>query len=457
MQNEHPLPYRRKLSPLKIASYAGFAVGAIALICVLALLVFLDPLLNTYIKPRITKAFVEAYPAYSIRIGEMNYSILKSRFGFSSVALSAVDGSFSSSMGPFSVSRITWMHLLWGGKLGPNDLANADLYAQDIKLNFPQSHYELRCGPLHASVPDSEIVVKALKIHPLVDDDQFFAGSNFRETRFHLVLPHAKVMGFAFLELLQGKNYRTRSVQIHDLFLDVLVDKDKPFSEDTPPLMPNEILSSIKGTLRIDRLSIINGRLKYGERIRVGTNPAVIMFDSIQALAEGIANHGHRGAAVVIHAQGNFMNAGAMNVRMSIPVASPEFSYQYSGSLGRMDLRSLNVFLETAEQMRIKAGVLQEATFEISVASGHASGYVRAVYTDLTFAVINKYTRSEKGIFDRIASLIANNFKFRRTNVPDKSGTMKIGEVNYTKKRDEFFLEFTWFALRSGVGNVVGF
>lgn len=177
----------------------------------------------------------------------------------------------------------------------------------------------------------------------------------------------------------------------------------------------------------------------------------------MQVSAEGIANHGHHGANLVIHGQGKFMNSGTMKVLMSIPIASPEFSYQYSGSLSNMDLTALNSFLETAEQLRIKAGVLQEATFEISVDSGRASGYVRAVYRDLTFAVIDKHTRSEKGIFNRIASFIANTFKFRRTNEPDESGSMKIGEVNYTRKRDEFFLEFTWFALRSGVGNVVGF
>jgi hypothetical protein len=122
-----------------------------------------------------------------------------------------------------------------------------------------------------------------------------------------------------------------------------------------------------------------------------------------------------------------------------------------------MDLSALNAFLEAAEQMRIKTGVLQAATFEIKVASGSASGTVRAAYRDLILAAINKQTGSEKGFSDGIASFIANTFKLRGTNVPDDVGSMKIGEVKYTRKHDEVFLEFTWLALRSGVGNVVGF
>ncbi|MGA2506030.1 MAG: hypothetical protein ABSF80_00955 [Chitinispirillaceae bacterium] len=361
-------------------------------------------------------------------------------------------------MGRFSVSGIDWMHLLRGGKFGPEDFANAGLDAHDIELNFPQSHYKLRCKRLRVSVPDSEMAAESLELHPSAGDEEFFRGSKFRKTRLSLVIPRCSVMGLACLELLQGKRYRTRSVQIHDAFLDVLVDKDKPDAIDSSsPLMPNEFLSSIKGTLQVDSLNIMNGRLKYGERFAVDSTPAWVTFDGMRVLAEGIANHGSRGAAIIVHAQGNFLRAGRMNLLMSIPVASPEFSFRYSGSLGGMDLSALNSWLETAEQLRIKAGVLQEATFEITVASGRAGGNVRAVYRDVTLAAINKHTGSEKGFSDGIASFIANTFKIRETNMPDKSGSMKIGKVNYTRKRDDPFFRFAWFALRSGVRDVVGF
>jgi hypothetical protein len=458
MRNEHPPTDRRKLSSLKIALYAGFGVGAIVFVCVLALLFFPDPLVNRFIKPKMIKAFAEAYPAYSISIADMNYSVFENRFVLKSVALNAVDSSFASHVGSISVNGIGWMHLLRGGKLESNDFANSVVNAQDIELNFPQSQYALRCGLLHVSAPDSEIIVEDLKLHPLGDDEQFFAESEFRKTRLQLVAPHARIMGLACLELLQGKSYRTQSIQIHDAFFDILVNKEKPCAIDSSSsLMPNEILSSIKRTLQIDSLSILNGRLNYGERYDAGAKPALITFDSMQVSAEGIANSIGLDAALVIHAQGNFMHAGMMKVLMSIPVASPEFSFQYSGSLSGMDLSALNPFLEPAEQIRIKSGVLQEATFEIHVVSGKASGNLRAVYTDLTFAVINKERQSEKGFFNVIASFIANKFKIRGTNVPDYTGSIKIGEVNYEQTSDNSFIQFLWFALRTGVRDVIVF
>ena len=458
MQNEHPPTDRRALSPLKIVSYAGVAIGAIVLLSVLVLLFFPDPFVNRFVKPRITRAFAEAYPAYSIRIADMNCSILKNRFGCDSVALSAVDGTFSSSLSAFAVSGIDWMHLLWGGHLRPENFAGVLLDAHEIELEFPESHYVVRCERLRVSVPDSEIVADSVALHPSADDEEFFSVSAFRTTRFSVVTSQCSVMGLAFLELLEGKSYRTRSVRIQDLFLDVLVNKDKRNAKDTiVPPMPNEMLSSIEGTLQVDSLSIMNGRLKYGERFAVGAKPALITMDSMEVLAEGIANHGDPGAAVVVHAKGKFMKAGTMNVRMSFPVASPEFSFQFSGSMSRMELSALNSFLEIAEQMRIKEGVLQAATFDISVASGRARGKVRALYRDLTLASINRHTGSERGFSDAITSYIANNFKIRRTNLPDKSGSIKIGEVKYMRKRDDPFFRFEWFALRSGLKDVAGF
>ncbi len=151
------------------------------------------------------------------------------------------------------------------------------------------------------------------------------------------------------------------------------------------------------------------------------------------------------------------MKAGTMKLIMSIPVPSPDFSFDYSGSLSGMELSALNPFLETAEQKRIKSGFLHAATFEINVARGRASGNVRAVYRDLTLAAINKQTGSERGFVDGIVSYIANTYTIRGTNELSNSGLIRLGKVKYLRQRDDPFFRFVWFALRSGVADIVGF
>lgn len=52
--------------------------------------------------------------------------------------------------------------------------------------------------------------------------------------------------------------------------------------------------------------------------------------------------------------------------------------------------------------------------------------------------------------------LIAQFVTLRTTNVPDALGPMKEGKVNYTRKPGDEFQQFAWFALRTGVLDIIG-
>jgi hypothetical protein len=235
-----------------------------------------------------------------------------------------------------------------------------------------------------------------------------------------------------------------------------MINRDKPpalFVKS--PLMVHEALASIRQPLRVDNLSITNGHFRYCERLAIGAEPAVLTFGAVSLSVEGLANRGEPGAAINLRGQGDLMDAGTMKVLMSIPIAPSSFSFHYSGSLSAMDLTRLNAFLEIAEHTRIKSGSAQEAAFDIDVTAGQARGRVQASYKDLDIALLDKQTGSANGINNRVASFLVNLLKIRSSNAPDVSGAMKEGEVNYTRRPDEEFQQFAWFALRTGVLDVI--
>ena len=208
---------------------------------------------------------------------------------------------------------------------------------------------------------------------------------------------------------------------------------------------------AIRQPLQVDSLTITNGHLIYCERLTAGAAPGTLTFAAVNLSVERIANRGGASAAIVLRAQGDLMNAATMKLVMSIPATSPDFLLHYSGSLGAMDLTRLDAFLDIAEHTRIKSGSAQEAEFDIDVASGQARGRVHAIYKDLAIAVLNKQTGAEKGLDNRVVSFLANLLKIRNSNAPNASGSMKEGKVNYTRRPQDEFLQFVWFALRSGV------
>jgi hypothetical protein len=219
--------------------------------------------------------------------------------------------------------------------------------------------------------------------------------------------------------------------------------------------MIHEALATIRQPVQIGSLSLSNGLVRYCERLAVGAEPGVLTIGAVSLFAEGIANGGKETDAIQVRGRGDLMNAGTMNAAMSIPINSPDFSLHYSGSLNAMDLPRLGAFLEIAEHTRIASGRAKEAAFEIDVTGGHARGRVRGSYTDLEIALLDKQTGDDKGLNSRVASFFLNLVKIRSANTMDGTLPMKEGKVDYTRKPDDEFMQFVWFALRTGVLDII--
>jgi hypothetical protein len=427
----------------------GLSLGAVVLAVAVVILMFGDAILNGYGKGKVERAFAKAHPGWALRIGELDYSVLANRLAAQSVTLSATDTTLKG--GRVSLSGVRWGRLLRGTAALVDVLAKANLEATNLAVEFPRTHYGIRCARLRGSGPGSELIAEGTELRTLVGDEAFFAAHEFRTTRFHVVVPECVVLGLAYGELLQGKSYRARSILFSRPSFDALVNRDKPVDPFAkPPLMMHEALAAIQQPLQVESLSITNGHLTYCERVVAGADPGVLTVAAVQMSVAGIANRGEAAAAIQLRGQGDLMNAGTIKVLMSIPIMPPAFSFHYSGSLSALDLTRLNTFLEIAEQTRIKSGSAQEASFEIDVTAGQARGRVRALYQDLELAVLNKQTGSEKGLGNRFVSFL-ENVKTRTANAPDALGAMKEGKVDYTRRPDDEFQQFVWFALRSGV------
>jgi hypothetical protein len=444
----------KSLFPRRPLAWLGVFLGALVLVLVVLVAAFGGAILNHYGKAKAERAFGTAHPGYVLRIGKLEYAFGANRLVARSVTLTATNVTLV--VGRVSLTGVRWTRLLSGTTALADVLAPASVEATNLNVEFPQAHYGLRCSRLRASGRASELIAEATELRPLGGDEAFFAAHVFRTPRFHVVLPECTVTGLAFGEMLQGASFRAVSIHFSSPSFDALINRDKPpepFLKS--PLMLHEALAAIRQPLQVGSLSISNGVFRYCERLAVGAAPAVLTFGAVTLSVEGIANQGETTRAIQIRGQGDLMNAGTMKVLMSIPVASQDFSLRYSGSLGEMDLTRLDAFLDISEHTRIKSGTVQEAAFEIDVAGGEARGHVSAIYQDLEIAVLDTQTGSEKGLGNRVSSFLANILKIRNANAAPGSSPRKDGAVEYVRKVDDEFMQFVWFALRSGVLDII--
>jgi len=445
---------RGRLSLRRLSAYIGASFGALALFAGLLLILFDGVVLNRYGKGKAERGFAVAHPGCALHIGALRYTASVNRLVAESVTLSTTNTLVKT--GRISMTGIRWARFLWGKAALADVLAKASFDATNLHVELIQEGYVIRCAQLRASVPGAELIAEGTEFQPLEGDETFFAAHAFREARFRVVLPECRVLGLAYGDLLQGKSYRAGSVHFSNPSFDALINRDKPPGPFVKsPLMVQEALGSIRQPFEIGTLSITNGQARYCERQAIGAEAAVLTIGDVSLSAEGIANRGDATAAVHVRWCGELMNAGTMNLRMSIPIHSPNFSLHYSGSLGAMDLTRINAFLDIAEHTHIKSGTAQASAFEIDVAAGHATGHVSATYKDLEIAVLDKQTGDQKGPANRVASFFANLLKIRSANPPEGSASRKEGKVDYARRPGDEFQQFVWFALRTGVLDII--
>ena len=439
----------------RFGSFIVFLIfGASLLAGLFCLLMFRSRLLNGYIKEHLEQAFAQSHQGYELRLGPMDYSVKGNRITAGTANLTGPALRIRCSQ--VSVTGIPWLSLLWRKTPTANMLGHADLVLTNIEAQFSSAGYRIRCARLEASAHNSALIVLNGELAPLVGDETFFAAHDFRTTRVRGVVPEFKVLGIDYEKLLQGKAYRARSVLVSGPSFDVLVNCEKPPQPlARSPMTPNDALTAIPLPVQLQHLVITNGGLTYGERATAEGKPGVLTFTDANLSIQGIANRAELSTSMVVRATSRFMNAGALTLLLNMPVASTNLSLHYSGSLTAMDLGHLDNFLVPAEQMRIKSGSAQGATFDIVVDSGRARGSVRGSYEDLKIAFLDKQTGSEKGLENRLSSLVANAFKIRSSNHADVLARPKEGRVEYVRGTQDGFVQYLWFALRTGVLDLI--
>jgi hypothetical protein len=451
-------PSRKNRSLRKIAIYTGLVCSALLVFFIFALLVFRDPLINWYAKDIAANAFAKAYPGYTIHLGDLHYSVWENLLECDSVCLLSSDSSVAGNLTAIRVSGVDWLDLLWHDESPAVVFEQSGLDIRNLEFRFSPSGNEWHCQSVRVSIPDSVLAADSCKFFSSMDTEEFFARSPNRQTRFNASIPFAVLSGIDFRSILRGKGYNLRLIAMRDVFADILVNMDKPYKPDSlPPKMLNEAFASIQQKLSIGNITITNGRLLYGERVKVRGVPGVISFDLVTVSVRGISNQAEQVDTMQVIAHGIFMNAAPMMLSLTMPLTPETFSLNYSGSLGSMDATALNTFLEPCEHVRITSGRVKTAKYAVSVIDGRSRGDIDVIYDDLSLSILDKTTGSAGGLWDQIASLYGNLFVIRGGNKRDADGVLKKGKVRYRRHKEDLFLQYLWFSLRSGVADIVGF
>ena len=440
-----------------IMIYIGMALGTIFFTIVFLFLFCPDVFFNGFIKRKIESSFMKSNPGYILKIGSLHYHFWNNKIDADTINITNNKSVLLYQIINSTVSGVKFSHLLKGGPV-ENEIFGYVADTKELFSHDPDSKYEMRLKGIHLCAADSCIVAKGFEYLPRNNDETFFASSKFRQTRFKISIPAIKISGVDYAGLIKGKNLHIHSAKLSDVSLDVLINKDVPFYPDSAiNPMPNELFNKMKNPFQIDNITIDNGHLIYNESYDTGKKIATLSFNNINITGKEIIDSEKKSVTLNINANGIINDATPVNLSMILPLSSKDFSLKYSGTFGSMDLTGLNHYLDNAEEdVRVKSGMVQSATFDVVITSGYASGKLRPIYSDLK--VEPGYTKTSQSMPRRKVDLfLANILLIHKNNVPDKKGNIKPGEIKFMRANDTAFMEMIWLSLWSGVKDIAGF
>ncbi len=413
-------------------------------------------LVERFAKPRIEEAFAKAHPGAKLEIRSFRYRALQNQVIWSGLSLSGPHSSWSCQIDRGEAAGLSWTDLLFGGQ--QLSAFSRSVWSIDgLSFTFPNSEYRIRCGQLRFSSSDSSLTVEGIELRPALEDEAFFKARDFRRSRLEWKVPRAAIVGIDTAALVSQKVIRAQHVELANATLDTLTSREKPVNPKRRPTKTvSQFLADLPWSIAIDKVTVTNGQVSVHQRLGPGKEPGSMSFDAVQLAMLGFANRGRPEDPILIQGECAFMGQGILKLEMTIPTASRDLALLYSGSLGRVRLPDLNSFLAVTAGTRLESGILYEATFNANVIAGHASGEFQAAYENLDIALLNRQTGSENGVMNKLKSFVADHIVVHTDNMPGNTKPMKAGRIDYTCKSDEKFFHFIWFAVRSGMLDLLG-
>ncbi len=310
---------------------------------------------------------------------------------------------------------------------------------------------------LMASSTDSVVEIERLRLHPTLEDPEFFRRLGHRADRVDLTAGPIIVKSFDLRGAIAGGDIRAGAVTVDSLDLDVFTNKQLVLaSARTTPKLPNELMRNISSRLSIDSVCV-RGRIRYTELAPEGSNPGSVLFDSVEARIGNVTNEAGRMTSdrPLVAEIRTSVYGTRVESRLEIPLLEPQLEVRLDGSLWDGDMVAFNPALVPLAGVRIESGVMDTLWFGITVSGRVARGKVGGIYRGLRVKLVNRNS-GESDVLDDIRSFFVNWLGVRSQNLPADDGTLRGGIVDHEIRREDPFFDRLWRSLRSGVRSLLG-
>ncbi len=343
---------------------------------------------------------------------------------------------------------------------GNTRLFNAD----DIRITLGACSLPMRNSmnkfsfeKLGFSTASSELYMNDFHLEPLYSKADYSRKLGFQADWADVTVSKVALRRINFRSLILEGKIIVGLVEIDSAVLNDYRDKRIALKPGSSPPMPQEILRKLKTYLRIDTVMLKNGRINYEEQ--TGTAPGTIFFDKIKLTLTGLTNDSVLlKAGLVSELKGtlNLMGTGIIDATLRFHPGDLRNTFSFSARMGPFDLTEINPMVSNLMGVKVVSGRVSRVTIPLVNANDDvASGTMLLYYNDLVIDKLDKKQTTWTKIKTGVVGWVVNDLIISNDN-PNKSGEMKSGIIQASRKKELGFPNYLWRSVFSGLKSTVG-
>jgi hypothetical protein len=323
------------------------------------------------------------------------------------------------------------------------------LYSKDFQLiidstaiHFPNHLYTLRSGKLEVALKDSLLKISDVAYVSKIPKWEFAYQDPKHSDWMDLRVGSIELKGLHIQRWMKEKRLFLDSLLVGKVYFRNYKNQKIPITHHQMPLIYEQVQRfPLPFSIQFVKVSDLN--VFYEELAQKGTKPGLIKFTKMEGIFDGFTNIVSSPAQMnKLTATGKLMNKGLIRAELSFPVDSTNDQARITGTLGPMDMISLNSIIEPMVPVKIKSGFIQGLDFDIVGGKEKADIDMCLYYNDLSVDV-------------GFLSLVANGL-IERNN--PKSGK-EPRRVHVEHIRDPYHSSFNylWKIYFAGIEETLGY
>lgn len=277
------------------------------------------------------------------------------------------------------------LSLLLGKKTAVPEI---DIELSGLRCVFADSLYYVTVGKVKYTPRDSLLLVRNLKYKSFVEKYKFAYHDPKHSDWMDLELGTFRVKNLSITDLLHNKSILADQISLDDIVFRNYKNQKIEIEHHYMPMLYDQI-QGIPYLFEIKEVLINNLSVHYQELAKNGVEPGEIFFTKMHIESRDFTNRDTVQTQMNrIDFSGMLMNEGEIKAELYFPVDTAYDHALVKGTLGAMNMISLNRIIEPMAFVRITDGTIQGMDFTIYGGKKRANINMCLLYQDLSVDVL---------------------------------------------------------------------